>query len=193
MSTTAATTTMKMMMEESREWTPRAAPRRDGDVKKADEYWWGWHGMSPTRLRVTTVQILREVWWLMTTTTTVIQNGDLSLLPVSGTAFSVFSQSLHIIFIFFFFFLASGGRMVSLHTFPSSSKIWLAAASLLLGSSLQLRSVHPTAFLLTFRLASDAVLSCCFHYDFRMTFFGTHIFIYSDIFCCCFLNFYPIL
>lgn len=181
-------------MEESREWTPRAAPRRDGDVKKADEYWWGWHGMSPTRLRVTTVQILREVWWLMTTTTTtVIQNGDLSQLPVSDTAFSVFSQSLHIIFNFFFFFLASGGRMVALHTFPSSSKIWLAAASLLLGSSLQLRSVHPTAFLLTFRLSSDAVLSCCFHYDFRMTFFGTHIFIYSDIFCCCFLNFYPIL
>lgn len=176
MSITAATTTLKMMMEESREWTPRAAPRRDGDVKKADEYWWGWHGMSPTRLQVTTVQILREVWWLMTTTT-VIQNGDLSQLPVSDTAFYVFSQSLHIIFIFFFFFLASGGRMVALHTFPSSSKIWHAAASLLLGSSLQLRSVHPTAFLLTFRLASDAVLSCCFHYDSHDFLWNTYFYI----------------
>lgn len=102
---------------------------------------------------------------------------------------TIASHHLYLLFLLSF----RGGRMVALHTFPSSSKIWLAAASLLLGSSLQLRSVHPTAFLLTFRLASDAVLSCCFHYDFRMTFFGTHIFIYSDIFCCCFLNFYPIL
>lgn len=61
--------------------------------------------------------------------------------------------------------------MLALHTFPSSSQLLtlLRSASLLLGSSLQLRSVHPTAFLLTFRLASDAVIllfSLRFSHDF---------------------------
>lgn len=171
------------------------APCRDDDddVKKADEYWWEW-GMACLPRAPPSHHGANLAWGLMTDdddgNTTVIQNGDLSQLLACHTVlfFHLTFASHHLYLLPSFW-----GRMVAHYTlflhFPWFDLLlhffWVVL--------FKLRSVHPTAFLLTFRLASDAVLSCCFHYDFRMTFFGTHIFIYSDIFCCCFLNFYPIL
>lgn len=150
------------------------------------------HGMSPTRAPPSH-HGANLAWGLMTDddgNTTVIQNGDLSQLLACDTAF--FSSHNR------FTSSVSSSKLLRAEWLHYTLFLHLPWFDLLLLHFFwvvlfKLRSVHPTAFLLTFRLASDAVLSCCFHYDFRMTFFGTHIFIYSDIFCCCFLNFYPIL
>lgn len=110
------------------------APCRDDDVKKADEYWWEW-GMACLPRAPPSHHGANLAWGLMTDddgNTTVIQNGDLNQLLACDTALFHLTIASHHLYLLLSFW----GRMVALHTFPSSSLIWLAA-SLLLGSSLQ--------------------------------------------------------
>lgn len=155
-------------------------------------------GMSlPRACHVSRLQVTAGAnlaWGLMTdettTVTTVIQNGGLIQFPAtlcSSLLRTFASGVLHNLLRYF------RQNCYTLHKLLLRlPRIWLCFTS----SGFVLFSFVPplpTAFPLTFRLASDAVILLFSLRFSRMTFFGTHIFIYSDIFCCCFLNFYPIL
>lgn len=151
-------------------------------------------GMSlPRACHVSRLQVTAGAnlaWGLMTdettTVTTVIQNCDLIQFPATlctSLLRSFASGVLHIIFNLLRNFRQN---CYTLHKLLLRlPRFWLCFTS----SGFALFSSVPpvpTAFPLTFRLASDAVILLFSLRFSRMTFFGTHIFIYSDIFCCWF-------